>query len=83
MTDYAHATARDLAVALHLYRRRLNPSRSKPTKTAAEVEAEVQRFIDLIRNGTDSHEAANIVGVAYHTMRERLYYRGIKLGDFQ
>ena len=83
MTDYAHATARDLAVALHLYRRRLNPSRSKPTKTAAEVEAEVRRFIDMIRDGVDSHEAADIIGISFPTMLQRLYDRGFKLRDFQ
>ena len=83
MSDETRAAALRLAAALHLRRRQLEPSRPKPTKTSAEIEAEVRRFIDLLRDGVDSHEAADIIGVAYHTLRERLYYRGFKLRDFQ
>lgn len=83
MTDYAHATARELAVALHLYRRRQNPGRPKPTKTAAEVEAEVQRSIGLLKAGHDPREVAAMLGLSFPAMRERLYYRGFKPRYFQ
>lgn len=83
MTDYAHATARELAVALHLYRRRQNPGRPKPTKTAAEVEAEVQRSIGLLKAGHDPREVAAMLGLSFPAMRQRLYDRGYMIGDFQ
>lgn len=83
MTDYAHATARELAAALHLYRRRLNPGRPKPTKTAAEIEADVQRSIELLKAGHDPHEVAAMIGISFPAMRQRLYDRSYVIGDFQ
>ena len=73
----------ELRVALHMRRRQLQPSRPKATKTSAEIEAEVRRFIDMIRDGVDSHEAADIIGISFPTMLQRLYDRGLKLRDFQ
>ena len=83
MSDETRAAALRLAAALHLRRRQLEPSRPKPTKTSAEIEAEVRRFIDLLRDGVDSHEAAGIIGISFPTMLQRLYDRGFKLRDFQ
>ena len=83
MTDYSQRTITELAAALHMRRRQLQPSRPKPGKTHAEVEAEVRRFVDMMRDGMNSREAAAIIGVAYHTMRQRLYDRGHMVTDFQ
>ena len=43
MTDYSQRTITELAAALHMRRRQLQPSRPRPVKTSAEVEAEVRQ----------------------------------------
>lgn len=82
MTDYSQRTITELAAALHMRRRQLQPSRPRPVKTSAEVEAEVRQSIELLKSGIDPREVAEMIGISFPAMRQRLYDRGVMIEDF-